>query len=78
MEEGVVSRKEGQLQEAEETRTRAVGYLRCEGGPHLHELVTSEWGGEPNLPFAVEVEVADEVESLSTARALWGGDGGHG
>jgi len=56
-----------------------VRNLRRECGPHLHEFVTGGWGGEPELSFAVEVEFADEVESsVSTGRALWGGDGGHG
>ena len=63
----------------EESRTGAVGYLRCEGGPHLHEFVAGGRGGEPKLSFAVEVEFPDEMKtSVSTGRALWGGDGGHG
>jgi len=78
LEEGVVLREEGPLLGVEETRTRAMGYLRCEGGPHLHEFVTGWWSREPKLSFAVEVEFRDEMErSVSTGWALWGGDGGH-
>ena len=56
-----------------------MGYLRCEGGPHLHEFVTGGRGKEPKLSFAVDVEFTDEMESsVSTGRVLWGGDGDHG
>ena len=79
LEEGVVSREERPLLGVEETRTRTIRYLRCGGGPHLHEFVTGGGGGEPKLSFAVEVEFRDGVGgSVSTGQALWGGDGGHG
>jgi hypothetical protein len=79
LEEGVVPREEGALLGVEEARTRTVGYLRCEGGPHLHEFVTSGRGGETKLSLAVEVEFPDEVETrIPTGGALWGSDGGHG
>ena len=78
-EEGVVAREKGSLLGVKEARARAVGYLRCEGGPHLHELVTGRRGGEAKLSLAVEVEFPDKMESsVSTGGALWGGDGGHG
>ena len=61
-----------------EARAGTVGYLRGEGGPHLHEFVAGGWGGQAKLSFAVEVEFADEMETcVSAGRALWGGDGGH-
>lgn len=78
LEERIVAREEGPLLGVEEARTRAVGYLRCEGGPHLHELMTGGRGGEPKLSFAVEVEFPDEMEACVLAGgALWRGDGGH-
>ena len=76
LEEGVVSREERPLLVVEETRTRTMRYLRCEGRPHLHEFVTGGGGGEPKLSFVVEVEFADEMErSISTGWSLWGGGG---
>ena len=78
-EEGVVTREECPLLRVKVARTRAVGYLRWEGGPHLHEFVTGGWGGEPKLSLAVEVEFPDEMETrVPTGRALWRSDGGHG
>ena len=75
----VAAREKGLLLGVEETRTRAVGYLGCEGGPYLHELMASERGGKAKLSFAVEVEILDEMRtSISTGRMLCGGDGGHG
>ena len=44
--------------------------------------MTGERGGEPKLSFAVEVEFGDrdgmESSVVSTGRAVWGGDSGHG
>ena len=78
LEEGVVAREEGPLLGVEEARAGAVGYLRGEGGPHLHQLVASGRGGEAKLSLAVEVEFADEMEScVSTGGTLRGSDGGH-
>jgi hypothetical protein len=79
LEVGIVAREEGPLLRMEEGRARTVGYLRCESGPHLHELVPGRRGGETKLSFAVEVEFPDEVETcVSTGGARWGSDGGHG
>jgi len=78
-EEGVVAREKGSLLGVKETRARAVGSLRWEGWPHLHELVTGRRSGETKLSLAVEVEFPDEMESsVSTGGALRGSDGGHG
>jgi len=55
-----------------------MGYLRCKGGSHLHEFMTSGWSREPKLLFAIEVEFGDEMErSVSTGWALLGDDHGH-
>lgn len=78
-EEGVTAREECPLFRVEEVRTRAVGYLGCEGGPHLHELVTGRRGGEAKLSLPVEVEISDKMEACIPAGwALWWDDGGHG
>jgi len=77
-EERVITREECSLLSMEETRARAVGYLRCEGRPHLHQIVTGRRGGEAKLSLAVEVEFSDEVETcVSAGGALWWSDGGH-
>jgi hypothetical protein len=76
---GVVAREEGALLRVEEARTGTVGYLRREGGPHLHELMAGRRGGETELPLAVEVEFPDEMETcVSTGGALRRSDCGHG
>ena len=78
-EEGVIAREKGALLRVKEARARAVRDLRCESGPHLHELVAGGRGGESVLALAVEVEFADEMEAcVSAGCALWGGDCGHG
>ena len=65
--EGVAAREEGPLLGVEEARTRAVGYLRGEGGPHLHQFMASGRGGEAKLSLAVEVEFADDMEGCVLA-----------
>jgi hypothetical protein len=50
-----------------------VGYLRCEGGPHLHEFVTGRRGGEAKLSLAVEVEFPDEMETCVSTGGRCGG-----
>lgn len=77
-EERVVAREKGALLGVEEGRAMAVRDLGCEGGPHLHELVAGGWGGEAELPLAVEVQFPDEMEAcVSAGWALWRSDGGH-
>ena len=77
-EKGVIAREEGPFLSMKVTRTRAVGYLRCESGPHLHEVVTGKRGGEAKLPLAVEVEFRDETETcVSAGWTLWRSGGGH-
>ena len=77
-EEGVTTREECTLLSTEEARTRAVGYLRCEGRPHLHQVMTGRRGREARLSLAAEVEFLDEMETcISAGRALLWSDGGH-
>ena len=77
-EKGVIAREEGPFLSVKVARTRAVGHLRCESGPHLHEVVTGRRGGEAKLPLAVEVEFTDEMEScVSAGWTLWRSSGGH-
>ena len=77
-EKGIISREKGPFLRVKVARAGTMGNLRWEGGPHLHELMTSGWGGEAELSLAVEVEFTNEVEScISAGRALWWGDGGH-
>jgi len=66
-EEGVIAREEGPLLRVKEGRARAMGYLRREGRPHLHELVTGRRSGESKLSLAVEVEFPDEMETCVSA-----------
>ena len=56
-------REEDPLLGEEEAQTRAVGYLRSGGGPHLHQFVASGQGGEAKPLLSVEVEFMDEMES---------------
>jgi len=57
----------------------AVRDLGCKGGPHLHELVASGWGGEADLSLVVEVQFPDDMGNcVSAGWALWWSNGGHG
>jgi hypothetical protein len=77
-EKRVIAREEGPFLSMKVTRTRTVGYLGCESGPHLHEVVTGGRGGEAKLPLAVEVEFTDEMETcVSAGWTLWRSSGGH-
>ena len=52
-EEYVIPREESPFLRVKVTGTGAMGYLRCEGRPHLHEFVTGVWSGKAELSFAV-------------------------
>jgi len=77
-EERIITREECSLLSMEETRTSTVGYLRCEGRPHLHQIVSSRRGREARLSLATEVEFSDEMETcISAGGVLWWSGGGH-